>query len=501
MSQGQTRASEAARTPTYLPMRPAIHSLPISIDRASKEPIQSQLRRGIITAIGTGQLAPGQKMLSTRLLADQLGIARNTVSAVFEELMARGYLEARPRRGYFVSDSKPPVTDRVDSAVTLDWESRLNHHPSRLNHIRKSLNWHDYKYPFIYGQVDPGLFPLNAWRTSSRDMLGRASVDWWGADRAVDDDPMLIEQIQTQVLPDRGIYARPEEVMITLGAQEGLYLISQLLSGAGKRVGCEMPGYPDSRFIFDLSGAEIVPLDLDTEGALIPSNAGLDLAVLTPGAHCPSMTVMSDSRRNETLALAAREDFLIVEDDYEGDISFAKDLALKSRDKEGRVLYLGTLSKVLAPGVRLGYIVAPAPVIREARWLRRLIHRSAPLNNQRAAAIFLAEGHYRNLVRKLRSTYQARWETVMEHLPDLMPGFRAPDPCHPGRSVWLECPEGVDAHQLLQEAMAQGILFESGDPFVDPSQSGRFFRLGLSVIETHTIVPGMRKLGEIAARL
>jgi GntR family transcriptional regulator/MocR family aminotransferase len=213
------------------------------------------------------------------------------------------------------------------------------------------------------------------------------------------------------------------------------------------------------------------------------------------------MTLMTDERRAQILSLAAQEDFLIVEDDYEGEVSFARDQALKAQDREGRVLYLGTLSKVLAPGVRLGFMVAPEEVVTEARWLRRLMHRSVPLNNQRAAAIFLAEGHYLALVRKLRTEHAERWYRVMEHLETLMPGFKAPDPCQGGASVWLECPEGVDGRELITQAAAQGVIFESGDPFVPPEEAGRFLRLGLSLIETDAIVPGMRILGDVAARL
>lgn len=474
---------------------------PVTIDRTSPEPLQRQLRRALIAAIHDGKLHPGQKMISSRGLAQKLGIARNTATAVYDELVARGYLEAQPRRGLYVATRARRMAPPMPVASSVDWQGRISAHPSRLNHIRKPMNWQDYPYPFIFGQVDPRLFPLHAWRACSRDALGRASADWWAADRAVDDDPMLIEQIRTRILPERGIYARPEEILITLGAQEGFYLVAQLLAGVGKRVGYEAPGYPDGRFMLGLSGAEIVPLPIDAQGARIEPGLGLDLAVLTPGAHCPSMLVMPEARRTEILARAAAEDFLIVEDDYEGEVSFAPDLALKSRDREGRVIYLGTLSKVLAPGVRLGFLVAPEPLVTEARWLRRLVHRSAPLNNQRTAAIFLAEGHYRTLVRKLSAAHAERWYRVMEHLPDLLPGFRTPEPCHGGSSVWLECPEGIDGRALIAAALAEGVLFESGDPFVAPEQAGRFLRLGLSLIETGAIVPGLRRLGQIAARL
>ena len=146
-------------------------------------------------------------------------------------------------------------------------------------------------------------------------------------------------------------------------------------------------------------------------------------------------------------------------------------------------------------------MVAPKEVVEEARWLRRLMHRSVPLNNQRAATIFLAEGHYLALVRKLRTVHAERWYRVMEHIDTLMPDFKLPDPCQGGASVWLECPEGVDGRELYREAKEHGVLFEIGDPFVRPDQAGRFLRLGLSLIETDAIVPGMRVLGEVTQRL
>uniref|UniRef100_UPI0023A8B489 class I tRNA ligase family protein n=1 Tax=Thioclava electrotropha TaxID=1549850 RepID=UPI0023A8B489 len=177
--------------------------LPVSIDRNSPEPLQSQLRQALIAAIHAGKMAPGQKVLSSRALAEKLGIARNTATAVYDELVARSYLEAQPRRGLFVATRGQGKGQSVAGASVVDWQARIGVTPSKLNHIRKPLNWQDYPYPFIFGQVDPRLFPLNAWRNSSRDTLGRASLDWWAADRAVDDDPMLIEQIRTRILPER----------------------------------------------------------------------------------------------------------------------------------------------------------------------------------------------------------------------------------------------------------------------------------------------------------
>lgn len=481
------------------------------ITRESEEPIQSQLRRRIVESIHSGQVQLGQKMPPSRQLAGQLGIARNTVTAVYEELVARGYLDSVPRRGVFVARDLPPEPANRAGPVPAargaarpdpgpDWDARLKQRPSRLAHVIKPSNWQDFPYPFVYGQVDPGLFPLNTWRACSRDALGRSAIDWWTADRAVEDDPLLVEQIRSRILPQRGIFARPEEVLVTLGSQEGLYLLARLLARPGTRVGCEMPGYPDSRNVMAAEGADIVDLPVDGEGARL-DGAPLDMAVLTPAHHCPTMVPMSPARRQAVLARARRDGTILVEDDYEGETCADSDrTTLKSLDDTGHVAYLGTLSKVLAPGVRLGFLVAAPALVEEARWLRRLIHRSAPLNNQRTAGIFLAEGHYLALQRNLRAALARRHDRVLEGCARHLPDFPAPGR-HGGSSVWLECPGGMDARALFKAAVARGVLTEPGDPFVPAAQAGRYLRLGISYIDEHRIEAGLKELGRAARTL
>lgn len=471
----------------------------IDLNKHTADTIQGQLRRSVIDAIHTGQMTPGQKLLPSRQLAEQLGIARNTVTAVYDELVARGYLESVPRRGHFVmADVVAEPDTRPLPASTVNWSDRLKQQPSKLRHIHKPSNWQDYSYPFVYGQVDPRLFPINTWRACSRDALGRSAIDWWTADRAVEDDPQLIEQIRTQILPQRGIYARDEEILITLGSQEGFFLMARLLARADTKVGVETPGYPDSRNIFAAEGARIVDLPIDDKGANFIHPEPLDVAILTPVHHCPTMITMSPDRRRAILDRASADGTILIEDDYEGETSFSNDqTTLKSMDSEGRVVYLGTLSKVLAPGVRIGFMVADAALIEEARWLRRLIHRSAPLNNQRTAAIFLAEGHYNALLRQLRTALANRLERVVAGCDRYLPDFRR-SPNTGGSSVWLECPPGLDARKLHVAALRRGVLAEDGDPFVPVDQAGRFLRLGISYIEESKVSEGLRLFGEAA---
>ncbi len=467
------------------------------------ETIQGQLRRAVVEAIHAGQLTSGQRMLPSRQMAEQLGIARNTVTAVYDELVARGYLESVPRRGHFVAaDVMTEEVGEPDApAGQVDWAARLRQQPSRLRHIHKPSNWQDYSYPFVYGQVDPRLFPINTWRACSRDALGRSAIDWWTADRAVEDDPQLIEQIRTQILPQRGIYARNEEILITLGSQEGFFLLARLLVRQDTRVGVEMPGYPDSRNIFAAEGAQMIDLPVDACGASTAKTGPLDIAILTPVHHCPTMVAMSPDRRREILKNAARDDTILIEDDYEGETTYSGDqTTLKSMDRDERVAYLGTLSKVLAPGVRLGFMVANAALIEEARWLRRMIHRSAPLNNQRTAAIFLAEGHYRALLKQLRGALSDRFDKVVDGCDRYLPGFKRSANAG-GSSVWLECPPHIDARDLHRVARRKGVLAEDGDPFVPVEQAGRFLRLGISYIEESKVDQGLKLLGEAARDL
>ena len=476
-------------------------NLSLSLD-ASAGTLQVQLRHALVAAIDQQRLLSGQKLPPSRALAQQLGIARNTVTAVYEDLAVKGYIVARERTGFFVGERPEGAAPVAEPTGSIDWNRKFVISPSTLRHIRKPANWQSYRYPFIYGQVDPTLFPIGVWRACSRDALGRAAIDYWAADRAVEDDPLFVEQICRQLLPARGILARPEEVMITLGAQHGIYLIAQLFLRPGLEVGVEEPGYPDARNIFLNAGAAMRPLPVDADGANVArAPSSLTLAMVTPTCQCPTTVSMSQARRLELLEFARRTDTILIEDDYEGETaSGPNNPALKSMDRDGRVIYLGTLSKVLAPGVRLGYLVAPASVIAEAKALRRLMHRSAPLNNQRTAAIFLADGHYRGLAKVLRTTLTERRSELERCLDDFLPGFERPDSGQ-GSCVWLKCPPGVDGRALVRLCEDEGVMIESGDPFVSPQQAGRYVRLGISSIDVRLIEPGIKAMAQAVANL
>ncbi len=464
--------------------------------------IQAQLRAQIIAAVGDGQIPPDRPLPSSRELAAQLGIARNTVVIVYQQLADDGYLIARQRRGYYANPAvaaqrlgSPPAPAEV--SVPIDWPARLRLRPSRQRNITKVPDWSRYPYPFIYGQFDPELFPFAEWRVSCQQVLAGSDALDWAQDLVTRDDPQLLEEIRDKVLPLRGVWAATDEIIVTIGAQQALYLLADLLFDATTEVGLEDPGYPDARNIFALRTARLRPLPLDTHGLKVDDGLrGCRFVYSTPSHQAPTTVTMPVHRRLELLRRAESDDFLIIEDDYEIETSFSglPNPALKSLDRAGRVIYVGSLSKSLAPGLRLGYVVAPPPLIAELRALRRLMVRHPTAFVQRSFAQFLALGHYDRLNRRLAAAHRERAGVLATALADLAPDLRHPV-VSGGSSFWVEGPDWLDSRRLAVEAMAMGVLLEPGDVHFSADAAPRnFFRLGFSSIGTASIRDGIGRL-------
>lgn len=469
--------------------------------------LQSQLREMLVRTILDGHIPAGEPVPSCRQMARRLGVARNTVVLAYQQLVDQGYLEARQRSGYYVSRAildgrvSPPRTTRATtSRSVVDWSLRITEPVSRLPSIEKPADWHRYPYPFVYGQSDPALFPIADWRECVRQALSVRDIHAWARDRVDADDPQLIEQIHTRLLPRRGVWAAPEEILITNGAQQALYLLAGLLLRADRTIGIEDPGYPDARNVFSLKTRRLIGLPVDQGGLVIdPRLDDCDYLYVTPSHQSPTTVTLDLERRRALLERASRTDLVIFEDDYESETNFAGDPtpALKSLDRDGRVLYVGSLSKTLAPGLRLGYLVGPAELIREARALRRLMMRHPPSNNQRAVALFLSLGHHDALVQRLRNAYRERWQTLHRALVHHLPGTIR-NPTFGGTSFWLQGPPDLDSYALAQRAAEQGILIEPGDSlFMAAEPPHHHFRLGFSSIPAERIEPGIARLAEL----
>ncbi|MFT3986110.1 PLP-dependent aminotransferase family protein [Aestuariivirga sp.] len=481
----------------------------VHIRRGEYSSLQTQIREALVSAILDGQLSREEPIPSTRKMAKTLGVSRNTVVLAYQGLLDDGYLMARERSGYYVADKalesvavqkltgKPkPVKDRVD------WERRLTQSPAAQENVTKPLDWQSYEFPFIYGQVDHTLFPLAEWRDCARQALGKKWLGSWTNDTWASDDPLLVEQIRRRILPRRGIMANDDEILITLGAQNALYLLTSLLVDSSTRVAMEEPGYPDVRNIFRLRTNHVALAPVDEKGLTLGEALNSSQLVFTTPSHqFPTTVTMPLERRMELLRRASEKNFIIIEDDYEFETNYVNEPcpALKSLDDEGRVVYVGSLSKTLFPGLRLGFMVGPKKLIAEARALRRLMVRHAPNNNQRTAALFLSLGHHDTLIRRLHRAYRARWEVMGEALNTYMPKASR-NPSFGGTSFWVKGPAHIDSDTLGRAAAVRGILIEPGRiDFGVQNPPRNFFRLAFSSIDEKKIEPGIRRLADVIA--
>lgn len=472
--------------------------------------LQGRLAAGIVRAILDSRARPGTRLPSSRRLADALGISRMTVTLVYQELVSRGYLQSMPRSGIAVAETVPHSRLRPTRADQRqarqharhpDWQEWLSSHQLPQRVIRKPVDWRDYRYPFIYGQADPALFDHSAWRDCARRALGTRDFADLAADRYGADDPLLIDYICSNTLPRRGIHARPEEVLVTLGAQNALFLAVELLSRVDRLAVSEEPGYPDFAETLRRAQSPTTFLPVDAMGldpSLLPDRT--KLVIVTPSHHIPTGVTMPPQRRRDLIARASADDFLIIEDDYDFEMSYLSPPApaLKSMDDDQRVIYLGSFSKSLFPGLRIGYMVASAQLIAQARALRSIMLRHPPSHLQRITAYFLAMGHYDAHIARLRAALKERREVLEASLNQT--GLQiAGAPISGGSSVWIRGRASVDAAVLAKALREDSVLIEPGSVFFEaPPDPCPFFRLGYGSIDAKDIPEGIRL---IAARM
>ena len=480
----------------------------IVIDRQARESLQMQIRRQLAIGVVNRQFPLHEPLPSIRRLASDLKVSVTTVALAYKSLTADGFVKSRDRSGYFVN---PDVLADPGHRATAVEQRTATALPSRIDYARlfrgRSFDRERvvkpadtlvrYRYPFVCGLIDPSLFPLAQWRQCVRDAVTVVGVGNCATDFSETDDQMLIEQLIQRVLARRGIFARPEEVLVTVGAQQALYIAIRLLLAPGETIGVEDPGYPDVVNMARIEGINVLRLPVNDEGLILSEHLGrCKCLYVTPSHQFPTTVTMPLERKSRLLELTKQHGQFVIEDDYEAEISFNKTppRALKSLDRWGNVIYVGSLSKSLLQGLRLGYLVADREFIREARALRHYMVRHPPVNNQRSVALFLQRGYFDRFVAKLTRIYGRRCDVMHEALERQFPGAAA-KPEYGGSIIWVTLPEDVDAGVLHELVEPEGVFFETGGfTFSDERSNRNHIRLGYSVIDEALIAEGIDRI-------
>ena len=444
----------------------------------------------------------GERLPSSRRLSKDLGVSRNTVAAVYEKLVADGHLTSSDRSGVYVHDgnhgdarTRERVTGPAPRDDDMRWRDQLSLDADAIVPNAIPPDWEKYPFPFLEGPFDRSLFPVTEWREASRRSLSVSEIEAWTSDVGDADDPMLIDEVRRKILPQRGITARPEEILITTGAQQALHLVSELFVTRRTTVGLENPSSPELRTLLQRRRARFEFFEVDENGLNPDADRieNCDVLFLSPGRQRPTGVTLSAERRAALLTLANECNTVIVEDDYQWEAGFAAADAIALRGEEGGdcVLYAATLAQPLAAALRLGVLVAPASVVRAARKLRRLTSRPPALSIQRTFAHMLALGHYASALRRVEEAFADRMVALREALNFYLPTKVSIMPTELSASAWITGPPELDANRLAKSAEAHGALIESVDAYYAEKAPKNVFRLGVTGIHEDRIREGV----------
>ncbi|HSE39209.1 MAG TPA: PLP-dependent aminotransferase family protein [Acidobacteriota bacterium] len=477
--------------------------LAIPLNPRSSDPLYAQLYEALRQKILSGLLPPGQKLPSTRALADSLNISRTTVSLSYEQLISEGYLEPSAGSGTYVSRQLPEELLQPENQVI---HPASNFH-SELSALGKKLAEqgiydtppHPGVVPFRHGRPDYTVFPLRTWRRilfRHCRTLQPEIMDYVSDSRGY---LPLREAISKYLGRSRAVHCNADQIVIVNGSQQGLDLVARVLLNSKDRVAVEDPGYLGARVAFNAAGAVLQPVPLDDAGIQLVRLARLKnirCLYVTPSHQFPGGQVLSLTRRLELLEWAKQNKVWIIEDDYDSEYRYeGKPIpALQGLDESASVIYVGTFSKVLYPALRIGYLVVPeilVPVFARAKWLA---DRQTPLLEQYALADFINEGYLERHIRKTRKLYNGRRKVLVEVLRK---GFGEKVEIHgenAGMHILIRFKLKLSDTEIIRRAAENQITLNSAKSnYLKDAPSGEFI-FGYANLTEQKIRDGVQKL-------
>jgi GntR family transcriptional regulator/MocR family aminotransferase len=475
----------------------------VPIDPQAGVPLFAQISRVIAADIRRGRLRPGDVMPGTRTLARTIGVNRNTVIAAYDDLAAEGWITTENGRGTFVSRVPPDPRPRRFAAVRgsnavadtgafdLGDGIVVDACPSGVDAAYNLAGWPDLR-------LVPTRALARAWRRSIEHRGGRDVLSYGPAGG----HPRLRTALASMLSAARGLAIDASHLLVTRGTQGALAVIAHGLIRPGDVVAIENPGYWRARQVLSMTGACIVPIPVDAQGlsidhlAAVAEERPIRAVFVTPHHQFPTTVTLSTARRLRLLELARQHRFAIIEDDYDHEFHYdgRPILPLASADSSGHVVYVGSLSKTLAPGLRLGYIAASQPVIAHLLEYRSLLDTQGDQVLEAAVAELLEDGEVQRHVRKVRRIYHARRDAMAALLKSELGNAVSVTLPVGGTALWIRVAADVDIRQWNRMAAAQGVIFDIGDRFSFDDRPVPYVRLGFAGLREPELAEAVRRL-------
>jgi GntR family transcriptional regulator / MocR family aminotransferase len=468
-----------------------LFELPLRLPTRGSHQILRALHQQLRAAIVDGRLSPGLRLPSTRALASSQGISRNTAVAAYDLLLSEGYVSMRRGSGCYVAGilTRPtaPRTGNPKRLPNSFWRNRLVRPPPT---VPKPV-----RYGFRCGLPDTGSFPFDIWRRLSNRALRALSKP--DASRDPQGLPTLREAIAKHVSVSRAVACRPQDVLVTSGAQQAFDLLARVLaSGRQTPVVVENPSYPPMRAVFEAAGAKLIPIPVDEEGLHVnrlPSQARI--VCVTPSHQFPLGSAMSMARRMTLLEFARENNAVVIEDDYDCEFRYdGRPLdALQTIDRQESVFYVGTFSKSMFPELRLGFIVAPPWAMDALIAAKQHTDLLSPFINQYALAAFIADGHLARHIRKMRSIYNQRRRLLLDGLPSWL----HPIPSFAGLHIAALIKISKSADDLVERARDVSVGIGTVGRYCVGKLDLQGLVFGYGAIAERSITEGLKRLSQL----
>ena len=476
----------------------------LALDPAAARPLHRQIYFAIRAVILDGRLKPGARLPASRTLAADLGVSRNTVMTAFEQLRAEGYIDGRVGAGSFIPADLPDETPRPSARKADAGSGRPGPRAISARGVMLVGLKHrgSQPRPFSPGLPELEQFPFRDWAR----LLARR---WRRPHRAflVGGEPggyrPLCEAVADYLAMARAVFCKADQVIITSGAQQALDLAARVLIDPDDPVWMEEPGYPPTGAVLRAAGARVVPVPVDDEGLSVAAGHREEpsprLICVSPSHQYPQGVTMSLGRRLELLECARAIDGVVIEDDYDSEYRYAGRplAALQGLDGDGRVIYLGTMSKVMFPGLRIGYMVVPEHLVDAFLAVRAMVDAHPSSIAQAALADFITEGFLGAHIRRMRQLYGERQAALIEACHERLGARLTLTPAAAGMHLVARLAPGTDDRRVAARAAEAGVEAPALSGYYQGPPTARGLLLGYAGVDARAMQRAVERLAGV----